>query len=403
MVIEELKQKALEDRNVELVERKGKGHPDYIADGTSEAVGRALSKYYLENFGAILHHNVDKGLVVGGKASVTFGGGTVDEAIRIIVAGRASGAIKEGGRTRSVPICSIALGAINDFLDETFRFLNPRTQVISEYQVRAGAANLTRVFKTGKNIPRANDTSFGICFAPLSIVEKLTLETERYLNSEKVKKKLPEVGEDIKVMGLRNGKSINLTVAAAIISSLTPDLSHYLNVKEEIKNLVEDLATKITNYPVKVQVNTADNPKAGDPSSVYLTVTGTSAEHGDDGNTGRGNRVNGLITPCRPMSLEATAGKNPVSHVGKIYNVLAMILSDKIYTEVHGIREVYVKILSQIGKPIDTPMMTSVELILEEGKTQSQVNSDILGIVNDGLDNIGRITNLILERKVMLF
>jgi S-adenosylmethionine synthetase len=275
--------------------------------------------------------------------------------------------------------------------------------VISEYQVRAGSADLTRVFKTGKDMPRANDTSFGICFAPLSAVEKLTLETERYLNSEKVKKELPEVGEDIKVMGLRNGKSIDLTIATAIISGLTPDLSHYLNVKEEIKNRVEDLATKITKYPVKVYVNTADNPKAGDPSSVYLTVTGTSAEHGDDGNTGRGNRVNGLITPCRPMSLEATAGKNPVSHVGKIYNVLAMIMSDKIYTEVPGIREVYVKILSQIGKPIDTPLITSVELILEKGKTASQVNSDIMGIVNDELDNIRRITSLIIDRKVMLF
>jgi S-adenosylmethionine synthetase len=403
VVIEELKQKAIEDKNVELVERKGKGHPDYIADGTCEAVGRDLSKYYLKTFGTVLHHNVDKGLVVGGKANVTFGGGTVDEPIRIIVAGRATTAVADGKKMRSVPICNIALGAIHDFLDETFRFLNARTQVIAEYQVRAGSADLTRVFKTGKDMPRANDTSFGICFAPLSMVEKLTLETERYLNSEKVKKELPEVGEDIKVMGLRNGKSIDLTVAAAIISGLTPDLSHYLSVKEEIKNRVEDLATKITDYPVKVYVNTADNPKAGDPSSVYLTVTGTSAEHGDDGNTGRGNRVNGLITPCRPMSLEATAGKNPVSHVGKIYNVLAMIMSNKIYTEVPGIREVYVKILSQIGKPIDAPLMTSVELILEKGKTPSQVNSDIMGIVNDELDNIRRITNLIMDRKVMLF
>jgi S-adenosylmethionine synthetase len=53
------------------------------------------------------------------------------------------------------------------------------------------------------------------------------------------------------------------------------------------------------------------------PSTVYLTVTGTSAEAGDDGEVGRGNRVNDLITPYRPISLEAAAGKNPVTHVGQ--------------------------------------------------------------------------------------
>jgi S-adenosylmethionine synthetase len=43
-----------------------------------------------------------------------------------------------------------------------------------------------------------------------------------------------------------------------------------------------------------------------------------------DAQFGRGNRINGLITPCRPMRLEAAAGKIPVTHVGKIYNVMAL-------------------------------------------------------------------------------
>ncbi len=58
-----------------------------------------------------------------------------------------------------------------------------------------------------------------------------------------------------------------------------------------------------------VHVNTADDIKK---KSVFLTVTGTSAEMGDDGSVGRGNRCNGLITPNRPMSMEATSGKNPI-------------------------------------------------------------------------------------------
>ena len=66
---------------------------------------------------------------------------------------------------------------------------------------------------------------------------------------------------------------------------------------------------------------------------MYLTLLGTSAEQGDSGQVGRGNRVCGLISLNRPMSVEAAAGKNPVSHVGKIYNVLAHELAMRIYAE----------------------------------------------------------------------
>jgi S-adenosylmethionine synthetase len=136
---------------------------------------------------------------------------------------------------------------------------------------------------------------------------------------------------------------------------------------------------------------------------VYLTVTGTSAEQGDDGNTGRGNRAHGLITPCRPMSLEATAGKNPINHVGKIYNVLAFNTADKIYPEVHGIREVYVKILSQIGKPIDQPLATDVELLLDRGVKIRSVKDEIEDIVDETLANIFRVSDGIIAGTTALF
>ncbi|RLE49386.1 MAG: methionine adenosyltransferase, partial [Candidatus Methanomethylicota archaeon] len=272
--------------------------------------------------------------------------------------------------------------------------------IVIDYKIRPGSVDLVSLFEMGKKIPLANDTSFGVCFAPLSQTEKLVFETEKYLNSKKLKKELPEVGEDIKVMGLRRGKKIELTIAAAMISKLIPDLDHYLSVKEEIKRRIEDLAAKITNYPVEVKVNAADKPDKG---IVYLTVTGTSAESGDDGNTGRGNRVNGLITPCRPMSMEATAGKNPVSHVGKIYNVVAKIIANRIYEEVKGIREVYVKVLGRIGQPIDIPMHVDIQLILEPEYKLSTVKGDIEGIVNEELDNITRITQLVLQGEIEIF
>ncbi|MCD6196538.1 MAG: methionine adenosyltransferase, partial [Staphylothermus sp.] len=221
--------------------------------------------------------------------------------------------------------------------------------------------------------------------------------------SKEYKKKNPAVGEDIKVMGLRQDKKIVLTIAAAIIDQLVLDIDEYLNIKEQIKNDVLDLASKIANdYTVDVYVNTADMPEK---KVVYLTVTGTSAEHGDDGATGRGNRANGLIPPMRPISLEATAGKNPVNHVGKIYNVVARRIAEKVYAEIDGFKDVYVELLSQIGKPIDQPLVASIKIIPDEyGKElPTHVVEEIKTIANEELTNITKITYEILEGKEMLY
>jgi len=398
--VEQLNQTIMEERDVEIVERKGRGHPDYVTDGASEAVSRELCKYYQKMFGTVLHHNVDKGLLVGGKANPVFGGGEVIEPIYLVVAGRAVTNVVRNGVVTPVPVGSIALKAIRNFLKENFRFLDIDHHIVVNSMIKQGSMDLVEVFEAGQGVALANDTSFGVSYAPLSQTEKLVLEAELYINSRRIKKELPEVGEDIKVMGLRKNNHITLTVAAPQISSLTPDLEHYISVKGDLKDRIEDLATKITERDVEVYVNTGDNLGKG---VVYLTVTGTSAEHGDDGNTGRGNRIHGLITPCRPMSLEATAGKNPINHVGKIYNVFARQMAEKVYSEVKGISEVSIKVLSQIGKPIDQPMMTDVQLILDKGVSLSQVKGDVESMLEEELANIKKISDAVIEGKVMLF
>ena len=395
-----LKQNSIEERHVEIVERKGRGHPDYVIDGASEAVSRELCKHYLKEFGSVLHHNIDKGLLVGGKAHPVFGGGEVIDPMYLVVAGRAVTDVSKNGVNTPIPIGNISLKAIRAFLKETFRFLDVDCHVIIDYKIKQSSIDLVSNFEAGTGMPLSNDTSFGVCYAPLSQTERLVLEAESYLNSRKVKKELPEVGEDIKVMGLRKDSHIILTIAAPQISSLTPDLEHYISVKEEVMNRIRDVATRITNRDVEVCVNTADDL---DKSIVYLTVTGTSAEQGDDGNTGRGNRVHGLITPGRPMSLEATAGKNPINHVGKIYNVLAMQMAEKVYREVEGISEVYIKVLSQIGKPIDQPLMTDVQLILSKGATLDRIRGDVESIVDEGLANLHKISEAIIDGTILLF
>ena len=404
IVVEEFPYPAIEEIEVELVERKGLGHPDYISDAAAEAASRALSLYYLEEFGHILHHNLDKVLLVGGQAEPRFGGGRVLHPIYIIVSGRATTEVRTEDGVVGVPVGSIIVKAVRDWVRENFRFLDPDEHLIVDYKIGKGSVDLVSLFEESKKVPLANDTSFGSGFAPLSTLERLVLETERMLNSREFKSRVPASGEDVKVMGLRRGRRIQLTVANAVISRLVRDLDEYLSVKEEVREAILDLASRVApDYDVEVYVNTADIIRRENPV-VYLTVTGTSAEHGDDGATGRGNRAYGLITPLRPMSLEATGGKNPVSHVGKIYNVAAIEIAEKIYREVKGVREVYVKLLSQIGRPIDDPLIADVKVKMEEGaRLTGEVKSEITAIVDEYLANITSLTEKILKGQAPLF
>ena len=402
LFIEEYRHPPVYKLGTELVERKGLGHPDYIADSASEVASRELSKYYLKEYGRILHHNLDKTLLVGGQAKAYFGGGQIIQPIYIIVSGRAVTTVKTDDGVDEVPIGSIILGAVKRWIKENMRFLEPEEHVVVDYKIGKGSADLVGIYDTARKAPRANDTSFGVGYAPLSPLESLVFRTERLLNSREFKSKLPAVGEDVKVMGLRKGRSIDLTIAMAVVSSLVADKEEYLSLKEEVREKVLDLAAKLVpDYDVNVYINTGDTPEKG---IFYLTYTGTSSEHGDDGMTGRGNRVNGLITPLRPMSLEATAGKNPVSHVGKIYNVAAMIAANKIADAVSDAEEVYVKLLSQIGRPIDEPLAASVMVNPGEGKELSaSEKEEIRGIIEEVIGNITRITDIILNGKTILF
>ena len=321
--------------------------------------------------------------------------------IYILISGRATTIVFREGEVIRIPVGPLIIGAVRDWIRKNFRFLDPERHVIVDYKIGQGSTDLSGLYELGREkTPLANDTSFGVGFAPLSNLERAVLEVERMLNSRDFKSRYPEVGEDVKVMGLRIGRSVKITAAASMISHLVRDMDHYLSVKEEVRNKIADHVAKIAEFDeVEVYINTADRPEKG---LVYLTVTGTSAEHGDDGMTGRGNRVNGLITPMRPMSLEATAGKNPVSHVGKIYNALATMIANDIYRKVPGIVEVYVSLLSQIGRPIDLPLIASVKIIPEKSLT-ANIKSEVEGIVSSHLENITKLRDQFVSGSIMIF
>ncbi|MEM3096797.1 MAG: methionine adenosyltransferase [Nitrososphaerota archaeon] len=404
VTVETLDKKTVEEQQIEFVERKGLGHPDYIIDSACESASIQLSKYYLQKFGRILHHNLDKGLLVGGRAFNTFGYGRLEEPITIIVAGRASKILKSPTGDITIPVDEIVKEAVKSMIRANFRFLDPDKHLTIETRIRESSPDLKAVVEAKDTMPLANDTSFGVAFYPLTPLERIVYETERKLNSPQFKSRVMESGEDVKVMGLRKGSELTITVADGIVSTLTKDRDQYHAVKERIREEVERLVSKLApQFTAKVYVNTAD--KYGvhvDDEVFYLTFTGTSAEHGDDGNTGRGNRTNGLITPNRQMSLEAAAGKNPTSHVGKIYNILARLIAERIYYETKQVREVYVRLLSQIGRPIDQPLSASAQVI-PVGAFTSNLRNEIERIVEDELSKVTRITGMVLSGEVLVF
>ena len=376
------------------MERKGIGHPDSVADGLAEEVSRALCKMYIDRYGRVLHHNTDEVQVVGGQSAPKFGGGVVLEPCYVLLVGRAVTQVN-GER---LPYRAAAVHAARAYLKKVCTSLDADADVIIDTKIGQGSIDLRGVYESPKLL--ANDTSFGVSFGPYSETETLVLRTEELING-KLKKDLKEVGQDVKVMAVRRKDKIRLTIAAAMVDRHIPDKAHYASVVEELQERVLDQATKYTNREVVADVNTADNPAAG---IFYLTVTGLSWENGDDGSVGRGNRVNGLITPYRPMSLEAAAGKNPITHVGKLYNLLSFDLSQQIAKELQGrVREVWIRIVSQIGKPVDEPQAATVQAIPAKGTSLSKIKGDIEGIVDDGLADIASLTKRIVKGEVRVF
>jgi S-adenosylmethionine synthetase len=386
---------AVADQEIEIVERKGVGHPDSICDGVAEAVARALARTYLERFGTVLHFNTDETQLVAGTAAPAFGGGEVLEPIYILVVGRATKQY-QGER---IPAESIALETAREYLDETLPHLDVGKDVIVDVDLGEGSGDLQNVFGDGGGVPMANDTSYGVGHAPLTETEQVVRNAERKLVSEYAADN-PEVGQDVKVMGKREGDHVDVTVAVAMVDEHVPDMAAYRAAVDGVNEYVRDLAGEYTDRDVTVHVNTADDYEEG---SVYLTTTGTSAEQGDDGSVGRGNRANGLITPNRPMSMEATSGKNPVNHIGKIYNLLSTEIAKAVVEEVGGIRQLQVRLLSQIGEPIDQPHVADAELVTEEGVDVADVRADVERVVDRELADVTAVTEQVIADELTTF
>lgn len=381
--IEALARPPVEGQRIELVERKGQGHPDSICDAVAEAVSLALCREYRAAFGRVLHHNTDKAMLVAGQTLPRPGGGRVVAPMRLVLGDRA---VMEYHGKR-IEVGAIAEASARGWVRENLRFVDPGRHLVIQNELHEGSPELTDIFE--REVIGANDTSAAVGYAPLTETERLVLAAERWLNAPDFQRRFPEAGEDVKVMGVRRDRDLRLTVAVAFVDRFVPDARTYFGRKEEMRlALTEYLTGRLHALDrVAVELNTLDDPARGD-GGMYLTVLGTSAEGGDCGQVGRGNRVNGVIPLNRPISSEAAAGKNPVSHVGKIYTLLTHHIAGQILQRVGGVAEVYVWLCSQIGKPINAPLVAAAQVVLHDGVGLPDVQPAIESVIEQELAGI---------------
>lgn len=384
ILVKALKQVALEEQPMEITERKGLGHPDTICDAVMNQASIDLSKEYLERFDTILHHNLDKGLISAGGSRVAFGGGEITNRILIVYGDRAT--FDAGGEL--VPVNEIVVRSTKEWLRKNLRFVDPEEHMRYQIEIKPGAASLQDIFERKGKYLGANDTSAAVGYAPLSRTEQVLLDLEGYLNSHRFKKEHPESGEDIKIMGSRKNNGLNLTVAMAFVDRFVESEADYFRKKSEIEEAIDGFVSSKYDFDeVSFGLNFLDAKGRG-IDGLYLTVLGTSADAGDSGQVGRGNNVVGVIPLNRPMSSEAAAGKNPVSHVGKIYNLLSYRIADQVMEKVNGIKEAYIWLVSNIGQPINEPAVCSAQVILEDGVSLKEITPGIEEAIAHEFDHL---------------
>jgi len=379
--------------DIEIVERKGLGHPDTICDSVMESISQALSKAYVEKFGRILHHNCDKGLLIAGQVEHRLGGGRVIDPMRLVIGDRAT-------LVREFDVCELAVETARAWFRNNLPEVDPKQHLVCQVELKGGSVELTEIFREPSITAAANDTSAAVGYAPLSETEQLVLDAEKFLNGKQFKGRFPASGQDVKIMGVRSGARLDLTVAMPLLDRFVENEASYFLQLDEMREAVSGyLRPRLVGLDeITVGCNHLDRRGAG-LAGMYLSILGTSAEDADSGEVGRGNQVNGIIALSRPRGSEAAAGKNPVSHVGKIYNVLTHLLAERIYREVPGLAQVVVWLCSRIGTPIDEPQVASVQVKLIRGAKFAALAEPIRQIVSRELKRMPDFCRELAEGK----
>ena len=378
-------------KRFEIVERKGIGHPDTICDLVMNQISVDLSKLYLKETGMIQHHNMDKALLVAGQSENNFGGGKIIKPIKMILGDRATFDV-DG---RELPIGDFAINSAKEWFEKNLRFVHNEHV---EYQVEIGVTSkeIRTIFENPSSFA-SNDTSVLVGYAPFTETESIVLNTEQHINSKQFKGSFPESGEDVKVMGFRDMSHVDLTIATAFVDRFISSENQYFQKKDEMLQEIDEFLKKNYDMKITAKMNCLDSKNKG-LDGLYLTVLGISADGADSGQVGRGNMASRVISPSRPAGSEATAGKNPVSHIGKIYNALSFKIANEIHAKVSGLDEVCVWMYNVIGSPVNEPRAVIVQPTIV-GQLQNVEKNQINEIVEKNLQNIQEFCNELISGK----
>ncbi len=390
----------IERARYEAVERKGIGHPDTLCDAIAELASRKYSEAVYEMTGRLPHHYFDKVMLMGGAVDMGLGRGELIEPYRVIFAGKVTRKVGD----IEFPVTQIITEAAKEVLTDILHNFDPDRHlvVLDELRDYQGPAKKRPRYQPERiedmpvlDQPNRVSNDVNICtgFYPLSRCESAVLDVEHYLNSKEYKKKHPYTGVDIKVAGVRIDDDLEITVNIPFIAPLVSSMDQY---RELTKLLASDLRKFLDDGGYK-DARLTFNPQ--DVSGLpYLSVTGSVADTGDVGVVGRGNRPNGLITPMRPMSIEAVSGKSPIDNTGKMYGVLANRIAKTVYEETGYWNDV--TIVTFRDRALDNPAYVLLSLDAKEEDVES-VEIEVRPIIEKCLAETPNLTKELIFKGIV--
>ena len=160
LAVERLGGRPVAEQRVEIVERKGLGHPDTICDAVHEQISVDLCGEYENRFGRVLHHNIDKGLLVAGSSEPKTGGGRMISPMRLVIGDRATAEFQG----EKIDVASVVESSVAGWVRRNLRFVEPGRDLVLQNELKPGSAQLSDIF--ARATIGANDTSAAVGYAP---------------------------------------------------------------------------------------------------------------------------------------------------------------------------------------------------------------------------------------------
>ncbi|GAA3725862.1 S-adenosylmethionine synthetase [Spinactinospora alkalitolerans] len=384
-------------KGFDVVERKGIGHPDSLADLIAEEFSRRYSLLGLKRFGAVPNHWVDKVALVGAESVVGFGRYSIEKSVSAYLFGKVTRSVGD----ERIPIDDL----FREVAEDVLRTATRSPHILDHLRIRVentagiGADHPFSFYRPDSAADcsekehgrQANDTAFCSAYAPVDPLDALAIDLENHITDLAFTEVFPMVGTDVKVMIVRAGMVLDLTVCIPVHPDLTDSHRTYKDVMIRAR---EHLEVFVENHPViqrhpwqtRVSLNTKDHGQGA-----YLAPFGTSLGKGDCGLVGRGNKANGVISANRGAGVEALAGKNPVHHTGKLYTLAAIRIANQIFADLGLPNETV--LVSRNGDPLSKPSFVGVRLARQAGDQDRRGITDIVGSC---LAELGRLSKRLL-------